>query len=85
MNKEYVLNCFLDTTKKMINEYAEKHNIRVCSKCGHLMDNGYINEHDFSYYCSDECLHKDYTQEEYEKLYNNGFGDFYWTEWSDNK
>ena len=80
MNKD-TLNYFFDMIKKDINDYAEKHDIRVCSKCGHLMDNGYINENDYSYYCSDECLHKDYTENEYLKLHDNGNGDFYWTEW----
>jgi hypothetical protein len=32
-------------------------------------------------YCSEECLHKHLTDEEYKKLYDNGDGDTYWTTW----
>ena len=33
------------------------------------------------YYCSDECLEKNMTREEFEELYDGGEGDSYWTEW----
>lgn len=65
----------------MGNWYVEDEEKRHCSICGKEMNSGYYNEDEFKYYCSDECLHKDYTEEEYNKLYDNGNGNFYWTEW----
>ena len=32
-------------------------------------------------YCSDDCLHKHVSEEEFDALYNNGDGDTYWTTW----
>lgn len=54
---------------------------KICSECGKHMNSGYCIENGLEYYCSDECLHKNYTDEEYEQLYDNGNGDSYWTEW----
>lgn len=54
---------------------------KICSECGNHMNSGYCIENGLEYYCSDECLHKNYTDEEYEQLYDNGNGDSYWTEW----
>lgn len=64
-------------------EYEEKENIRCCSECGKSMTKGYVIEDGLEYYCSDECLHKNYTEEEFDKLYENGNGSSYWTEWED--
>jgi hypothetical protein len=55
--------------------------LRECTECGHLMNEGYVIENGIEYYCSDECLHKHITEEEYQRLYDNGDGDSYWTEW----
>lgn len=56
---------------------------RICDKCGAIMTEGYIVFED--YYCSDECLHKDYSQEEYERLYEEYEDDIncyvFWTQW----
>ena len=54
---------------------------RTCSECDKPMVEGYCMFDGLEYYCSDECLHKHYTQEEYLKLYDNGNGDCYWTTW----
>ena len=56
-------------------------NSRVCNECMKKMYEGYVIENGFEYYCSDECLHKHYTEEEYLELYDNGNGDSYYTEW----
>ena len=32
-------------------------------------------------YCSNKCLHLDYTEEEFNELYDDGNGSSYWTEW----
>ena len=79
-DKVDLLNSALDMIKEEIENYAEEKDIRICSKCGHLMYEGYIDS-DFHYYCSDECLHKDYTDEEWKKLCEKYEDDFYWTEW----
>lgn len=56
---------------------------RKCSNCGKEMNEGYCIDNGLEYYCSDECLHKHYTEEEYEEMYDDGNGDSYWTEWED--
>lgn len=65
------------------NDEDEENNKRYCSICKKEMTEGYYNEDEFQYYCSDECLHKDYTDEEYNKLYDEGRGNFYWTSWEE--
>ena len=57
--------------------------IRTCDECGREMVEGYCINGGEEYYCSDECLHKHYTQEEYLDLYDEGNGDSYYTEWED--
>ena len=32
-------------------------------------------------YCSDDCLHKHLSDEEFNEHYDNGDGDTYWTTW----
>lgn len=79
-----LLNMTLDIIKEEIGNYAEEHDIRVCSECGHLMSDGYCIENGMYYYCSEECLHKNMSEEEFLKLYDDGNGDSYWTEWGKN-
>lgn len=45
---------------------------------------GYCIDSGLKYYCSDECLHKHYTKEEWLDMYEDG-GDSYYTEWEDEK
>ena len=56
---------------------------RTCSECGKQMSAGYVIDGGMEYFCSDECLHKHYTDEEYLEMYDEGNGDSYWTEWDD--
>lgn len=56
---------------------------RTCSHCGNGMREGYCIEGGQAYYCSDECLHANMTQEEYLNLYDEGNGDSYYTEWEE--
>lgn len=58
---------------------------RKCSECNKEMSEGYCIENGMEYYCSDECLYKHYTQEEFDELYDDGNGDSYWTEWEEPK
>jgi len=54
---------------------------RVCSVCNTAFDEGfYDGERTGNYYCSDDCLHRDYTDEEWLALYYSD-GDSYWTTW----
>lgn len=68
------------TTSELVDELDLEH-IRVCSECGKPMYEGYCIEDGAEYYCSEECLHKHLTEEEYEKLYDEGRGNSYWTSW----
>ena len=76
MKKEYY--CEFDKEKELERLHCD---IRTCNECGKEMTEGYCIENGAEYYCSDECLHKNITEEEYLKLYDNGNGDSYWTEW----
>lgn len=52
---------------------------RRCDVCGNLMNKGYVDDALY-YYCSDDCLHEDFTPEEWlEECENND--DSYYTEW----
>ena len=53
---------------------------RRCSKCGKLMYEGYCVNGGTSYYCSEECLHEDFTDEEWAKECENNDQSYY-TEW----
>ena len=53
---------------------------RRCSECGKLMREGYCVDMGAAYYCSDDCLHTEYTEEEWaEECENNDQS--YYTEW----
>lgn len=64
----------IDAVVKRVNEDA-----RICSACSKEMTVGYCVGDGANYYCSDECLHTEMTQEEYNALYDDGQA--YWTEW----
>lgn len=53
---------------------------RVCDECSKLAREGYVIE-SCEFYCSEECLYQHVSAEEFEKLYANGEGDSYWTDW----
>lgn len=63
---------------KIINGYT-----RLCSICSKPMNEGYCIENGMEYYCSDECLHECYTEEDFKEMYDDGNGDSYWTEWEE--
>ena len=56
---------------------------RICNECKKEMNKGYCIENGIEYYCSEECLHKHITPEEFEELYDNGNGNSYYTEWEE--
>ena len=53
---------------------------RICDVCGKLMVSGYVFDGGSRYFCSDKCLHTQFTDEEWEQEYNSN-EDSYWTEW----
>ena len=53
---------------------------RICDECGKPMIEGYVVD-GCDTYCSDECLHKHLTDDEFNSLYDDGNGDTYWTTW----
>lgn len=53
---------------------------RRCVVCGKEMVQGYLVD-DCDTYCSDECLHTVFTEEEYNEMYEND--EAYWTEWEE--
>jgi hypothetical protein len=55
---------------------------RKCDECGEGMNEGYVIEGGCEHYCSDDCLHKHVSADEFEDLYDDGDGDSYWTEWN---
>jgi len=52
---------------------------RQCTECKGLFNEGYVDGDD--YYCSDKCLHKHYTKEEWLKEYKENPEYCYWTAW----
>ena len=64
-------------------ENEELESERFCNECGKAMNSGYCIDNGCEYYCSEECLHKHYTEEEFLEMYDNGNGDSYYTEWED--
>lgn len=44
------------------------------------MQEGYCQDGGYRYYCDDECLHKDFTDEEWNEECDNN-DQSYWTQW----
>lgn len=67
---------------KMIALYKEKYEgVRICDICGKHMRAGFCIEDGSEYYCSEECLQQEYTEEEFQEMYESGNG--YYTEWDE--
>ena len=54
----------------------------ICDVCGRPMIEGYIMCG--SHYCSDTCLHEDYTKEQVEELCTDDNSECYYTNWYEN-
>lgn len=54
--------------------------MKCCDKCGREMPQGYVILDGLEYYCSEECLHKVYSEEEYARMYEEG--NAFWTDWT---
>lgn len=59
--------------------------LRHCTECGKGMNQGYCIDNGLEYYCSEKCLYKNYTKQEWLELYDDGNGDSYWTTWEDDE
>lgn len=59
-------------------DYEGFEKVRFCDICGMPISQGYYIAG--TYYCSPDCLHSDYTDEEYEEMYGD---EAYWTEWEE--
>jgi len=57
--------------------------MRECSECKMKMKQRFVIENGMEYYCSEECLHKHYTEDEYLEMFDDGNGDSYWTVWEE--
>lgn len=54
---------------------------RICDVCGAKMEFGYVIDDGLEYYCSDDCLHGVYSEEEYDELCQEDQA--YWTVWEE--
>lgn len=54
---------------------------RVCQICGKAISVGFCVGDGLAYYCSEECLHTDYSEEEYQEMYETD--NAYYTEWDE--
>lgn len=54
---------------------------RVCDICEKGMNEGYVVNNGDEYYCSDTCVQKQYTKQQWNQLYKKDIG--YWTTWGD--
>jgi hypothetical protein len=95
-NQKEAFKKFQSLGEEMFSEEMEQCNVinqsvegdkyaRICSCCGDGMNEGYFVDYD--YYCSDTCLHTEYTPEEWKNLYEQSEeqgGDYcYWTQWEE--
>lgn len=79
-SKKYLQERYIDVDH-MIDELIENvDDVRRCSICGRLMQEGYCQDGGWRYYCSDECLHHDFTDEEWNEECDNN-DQSYWTQW----
>ena len=67
---------------------AYKKYARECDECGAGMNEGYCIDGGMAYYCSDVCLHKHYTPEEWQEMCDDDDdalepSESYWTTWDE--
>lgn len=79
VERSRIPDAFCDHIVDICEEWIDK-DWRICSECGSVMEEGFIVEgFEYEYYCSEECLHKHYSEEEYTKMYKAD--EAYWTQW----
>jgi hypothetical protein len=55
--------------KELLDYPEDSSEVRFCNECGRFMDKGFCIGGGEEYYCSNECLHKNYTEGEYLAMY----------------
>lgn len=55
--------------------------LRICDACNRPMIEGYCIDDGQEHYCSDDCLHSYYSEEEYIEMSDDEEGNSYWTVW----
>ena len=55
--------------------------LRICDACNRPMIEGYCIDDGQEHYCSDDCLHSYYSEEEYIEMSDDEKGNSYWTVW----
>jgi hypothetical protein len=68
----------MDTNKAVRVLFARK-----CDSCGNGMNEGYLLHGGIEYYCSDVCLRKNYSDDDWNDMYDDGEGDCHYTTWED--
>ncbi len=58
---------------------------RLCYECGKPMTSGFCIGGGAEYFCSESCLHRNYTPVEWTEMYEDGRSDCYWTEWEEDE
>ena len=58
----------------------DKKECRRCTSCGKLMKEGYCVDSGVAYYCCDDCLHTEFSDEEWQNEHENNDQSYY-TEW----
>ncbi|WP_210471696.1 hypothetical protein [Sporosarcina sp. 6E9] len=66
-----------------MNLQVENTDERLCSQCNIPMFEGFYFESNGTHYCSEECLTKVISWQEYLMIYDDGNGDAFWTDWYD--
>lgn len=66
-------------TQALLGEFDDC--FKICSECGKIMFEGFVINGGDEHYCSEECLQKHYTLEEYEQMNEENDDDNYWTDW----
>ena len=79
-DKKYLQEKYIDIDRMIDVLIENMDDIRRCSVCGRLMQEGYCQDGGYRYYCSDECLHHDFTDEGWNKECVNN-DQSYWTQW----
>ena len=75
---------FMDSKLSDVEEVLPEIGLRVCTQCGDLHAEGYFFEGDTTYYCSEECMLKEVTMDEYMELYElseEGHDGAFYTQW----
>ncbi len=64
-----LVKCFKNYLAKLIENPKDSEAMRICDECGKVMIEGYCLGGGEEYYCSDECLHKNYSHEKFLAMY----------------